>query len=310
VQAAIVINRNAGCMLRQPKLAAHLRMLASGRARLYVTESAAELGPVAQEIVRSEVKCVGIVGGDGTASSTMTAVWQACGSAELPRFAFLRGGTMNTVANSLGMSRLPTRELLSRMLASLRAPNARVRSRPALIVGEQLGFLFGTGVWYGYLAETYASGKPTRLSNATVLARVLASAAVSGETYRRVLQPQALSVQFAQGSWEPRPYLAIAASTVAHAGFGFAPFHRALAEADRFQLLAIKTGPRGLLRDFPRLRLGRGLRSSTAHDALTAWAELRSPGGEDFGYSLDGELATARGALRLGLGPALELLVL
>jgi hypothetical protein len=185
-----------------------------------------------------------------------------------------------------------------------------VHTRPVMIVGDQLGFLFGTGVWYGYLAETYSTGHPTRLSNVAVLARVLASAAVGGETYRRVLQQDTFSVCFEGGQWESRPYLAVAASTVAHAGFGFAPFHRALGVHDRFQLLAIKSGPRGLMRDFPRLRLGRGLRESTAHNTLTTWAELRPTHGRSFGYSLDGEIATATGPLRLGVGPTLEILAL
>jgi diacylglycerol kinase family enzyme len=309
VQAAIVINRRAGCMRRSPRLGARLRALASGRARLYVTDSASELGDVAREIARAGVQRVGIVGGDGTASSTLTALWQAYGARALPQIALLRGGTMNTVASSLGLSDRPTPELLARLL---RAPErARVLRRPVMIVGPQLGFLFGTGVWYGYLAETYRAGQPTRLHNARVLGRLLASAAVGGETYRRVLQPEPLSVRFADGAWEPRAYLAVAAATVAHAGFGFAPFHRALSVSDRFQLLAVQTGPRALLRDFPRLRTGGGLRPSTALCTLTPWAELESPGRTRFGYSVDGEIASAEtGVLRITLGPTLELLAL
>ena len=310
MQAAIVINRHAGCLRREPRLVARLRSQASGRAQLYMTESASELGSVAREIARSDVRCVGIVGGDGTASSTLTSLWQTYGTRALPRIAFLRGGTMNTVASSIGISERPTGELLSRMLASLRAESSPVHTRPVMIVGDQLGFLFGTGVWYGYLAETYAAGHPTRISNVAVLARLLASAAVGGATYRRVLQRDALSVRFDGGQWETRPYLAIAASTVAHAGFGFAPFHRALGVSDRFQLLAIKSGPRGLMRDFPRLRLGRGLRDSTAHDTLTTWAELRPAQGRSFGYSVDGEITTATESLRIALGPTLEILAL
>ena len=311
MQAAIVINRHAGCLRREPRLVSRLRSQASGRAQLYLTESAAELSGVAKEIARSDVRCVGIVGGDGTASSTLTSLWHEYAARPLPRIAFLRGGTMNTVASSIGISECPTSELLSRMLASVRAPEtSRVHTRPAMIVGDQLGFLFGTGVWYGYLAETYSSGQPTRLHNVAVLGRVLASAAVGGSTYQRVLQRDVVSIRFEGGQWEQRPYLAIAASTVAHAGFGFAPFHRALGESDRFQLLAIKSGPRALIRDFPRLRLGQGLRDSTAHDTLTSWAELRAPQGCTFGYSVDGEIAPATQALRLALGPVLEILAL
>jgi diacylglycerol kinase (ATP) len=298
-------------MRRDPGLADRVRAACGNSAKVYVTSTVSELSSVARDIADEQIPLVGILGGDGTCSYVLTALWQAHGSSALPKIAFLRGGTMNTVASSLGVSAYKPSELLRRTLKAAARPEAlQLRTRPAMIIGDRLGFLFGTGVWSGYLAESYADGPPTRSSNAMVLARVVASAATSGETYRRILQAHALSVEFAEGHWEARNYLSIAAGTVEHAGFGFKPFHRAFQRDDGFQLLAVKTGPRQLIQDFPGMLFGRGLRAETAYNTTTAWAELRSATGGEFGYSVDGEVATARASLRLTLGPSFSFLMI
>lgn len=316
--AAIIVNRRAGRMRRDPKLAERIRAACARTcgqdARLYLTSDLEELTSVAQEIAALQPRVVGIVGGDGTCSFTLTALWRAYGSAALPHIAFLRGGTMNTIASSLGISSRKPLALLRSALHAAQAPEqVKTRERPTMQVGEtaaseRLGFLFGTGVWYGYLAEAYADGPPTRMTNAAVLARVLASAAVEGETYKRILQSQPLSVHFADGQWDMHSYLTIAAGTVAHAGFGFRPFPHAFERSDAFQLLAVTTGPRALLRDFPGMLIGQGLRPQTAHQTITTYAELRAVDGASFGYSVDGEVDTAETALRINLGPSVRFL--
>jgi diacylglycerol kinase (ATP) len=308
VHTAIIVNRHAGSMRRDPKLAERMRSLCGRQAALHVTKNAEELTEVVEQTAQNGTRTIGIVGGDGTASATLTAIWRAYGKRELPRIAFLRGGTMNTIATSVGISQHGPADLLRRALSALgKSDTPSERTRPAMVIGDRLGFLFGTGIWYGYIAESYAGGQPSRLTNATVLGRAMASAAIRGATFERMRQPRQLSVRFADGAWEPREYLTVAAATVAHAGFGFRPFHRAFESDERFQLLAIKGGPGEVLRDMPGMLLGRGLSAATAHDTVTSWAELRSSDGP-FGYAVDGDVATAQESLRLELGPSFRFL--
>jgi diacylglycerol kinase family enzyme len=308
VHTAIIVNRHAGSMRRNPALADRMRRLCGRNAALFVTRDAGELARVAEQLAGSGATTVGVLGGDGTASATLTALWRAYDRRPLPNIAFLRGGTMNTVATSIGISQHSPYELLRRTLRAAAHPErARLRVRPAIRIGERLGFLFGTGVWYGYIAESYAGGPPTRMTNATVLGRALASAAVNGSTYARIFEPHQLSVRFAEGAWEPRAYLTIAAGTIADAGFGFRPFHRAFQTDAAFQLLAIKGSALDVLRELPGVWFGRGLGGKTAYDTVTSWAELRAAEGS-FGYSVDGDVATAQGTLRLELGPSFSFL--
>ena len=277
---------------------------------MYVTRDARELEEASARAADRGATTIGVVGGDGTASMTLTAIERAYQGRRLPRIAFLRGGTMNTVANSI-TGPAPNRplELLKRTLRAAKANGSvEVTRRPALRVGERLGFLFGTGVWSGYLAEYNQArgGQPTPLSAATVLGRALASAAMQGKTYERMRELQPLAVKFGEGAWPANAYMTICASTIAHAGLGFRPFHRAAATEQAFQIFAIRASAKDVLRDLPGVWLGRGLRPSTAHDTVTTWAELDGAG--PFTYAVDGDLGSAQGSLRIELGPLFEFL--
>ncbi len=285
-----------------------MRKMCGRDVALHVTESLNDLHSAISEAAHEGATTVGVLGGDGTASATLTALWRAYGEKPKPKIAFLRGGTMNTVATSIGISHHRPSELLKRALGAAESPErARVRSRPVMIVGDRLGFLFGTGVWHGYLAETYRRGQPTRMINATTLLRAITSSAVNGETFQRIFKPTEIRVRFQGGGWEAKPYLTVAAGTVPDVGFGIRPFHRVFHTERAFQLLAVHSGPLGVIADMPRLALARGFRKQTAHDTVTPWAELSSPNGT-FGYSVDGDVCSAQGNLRLELGPVFEFL--
>jgi diacylglycerol kinase (ATP) len=307
VHTAIIVNRHAGSIRRDPKLADQMRAACGRHASLHVTQDLEELYAVAGAAAGRGVTTIGLVGGDGTASATLTAIDRAYGDQPRPAIALLRGGTMNTIASSLGVSHRSPLALLRRTLKVAHAPNGLIHRRPVMRIGERLGFLFGTGVWYGYLAESYANGQPTRLTNATVLGRALASAAINGSTYTRIFDARELDVRFDGGAWETRSYLTVAAGTVADAGFGFRPFHRALDSDQRFQLFAIRGRATDVLVDLPGIWFGRGLSPDTAYNTTTSWAELRSTNGP-FGYAVDGDLSTAQNTLRLELGPVFRFL--
>jgi diacylglycerol kinase (ATP) len=310
VRTALIVNANAGATRRQPGLPDDLRALAGGRAELFVTNSSEELAQVARAIATRGTRQVGVVGGDGTASTTLTALWRAYGAGDLPSVALLRGGTMNTVATSIGVSRRSTLDLLRRALRCWdESDGARYSRRPAMIIGERLGFLFGTGVMYGWLSEYYeeGNGHPTPATAARVFGKSVLSALVNGPTYERIMCKHDLEVRFEGGSWERRDYITVGAGTVAQAGLGFQPFHRAPETERAFHLLAIKGGPARIAADLPSIWLGHGMSPRTAYETTTSWAELRTRQ-PAFGYSVDGDLLTAGSSLRLELGPVFHVL--
>src|SRR5207245_1852501 len=137
---------------------------------------------------------------------------------------------MNTVANSVGIRRGKPEGLLGRLIRDYaeRATRPLVNvERHVMRIGEHYGFLFGTGVVHGFLAEYYRGGEPTPLVAAKTLARGVGSTLVRGEMVRRMAQPFRGQVQFADGTrWEKRDFLAVAGGTIDQIGLGFRPFYR------------------------------------------------------------------------------------
>jgi diacylglycerol kinase (ATP) len=311
VQAALIVNANAGATRRDPELPERLRAVARGRAELFVTRSQYDLDCAAQTLAERDCPHVAVVGGDGTASTTLTALFRAYGAEQLPAIALLRGGTMNTVAASLGVSRRTPSTLLGRALARWEnGVEPAYQVRHVMRIGDdRLGFLFGTGVMYGWLAEYYARshGRPTQLTAAHVFSTSVLSALVQGPTYKRIRGKSDLAIRYEGGVWESRDYITVGAGTVADAGLGFRPFYLAEQNPHCFHLLAIKGKPSELAVDLPSIWLGRGMRPRTAHETETSWAELESSQGS-FGYFVDGDLLMAGSCLRLALGPQFRVL--
>ncbi len=311
MQAALIVNANAGATRRNPTLPERLSAIASGRAELFVTRSQHDLERVASILAQRECPHVAVVGGDGTASTTLTALARAYGPRRFPAIALLRGGTMNTVASSLGVSRRSPAALLRRALARWQGGEpASYNVRHALQVGQdRLGFLFGTGVMYGWLAEYYArsNGQPTQFTAAHVFGSCVLSALVGGPTYRRIRGSGDLAIRYEGGVWESRNYITVGAGTVADAGLGFRPFYLSEQHPGAFHLLAIKGKPSELAADLPSIWLGRGMRPRTAYETETSWAELETSQGS-FGYFVDGDLLMAGSRLRLALGPQFRVL--
>ncbi|HEX6240979.1 MAG TPA: diacylglycerol kinase family protein [Polyangiales bacterium] len=309
VQAAVIVNANAGALRRNPGLAGQLERVAGARAALFFTRNEAELHRAARQIAEQRLGRVALIGGDGTASHTLTALWRAYGDRPLPAIALLRGGTMNTVARSLGVSPRGPATLLRRALSAWSQERPYYVARNALQVGDRLGFLFGTGLMYGWLAEYYArgDGHPTPWTAAHVFGSCLLSALVAGPTYRRIRGRDDLAVRFDGGEWESRDYITVGAGTVAHAGLGFRPFYLSEGNSPCFHLLAIKGDAASLARDLPSIWRGRGMSAETAYEAPARWAELRTAH-PSFGYFVDGDLLVAGSALRLQLGPLFRVL--
>lgn len=260
---------------------------------------------VAEDFRRQGIDVLATGGGDGTTSLTLSAFHQVYGDEPLPKIAMLRGGTMNTIANSVGLPRIgPTRlleALVERHAQGLPLESAR---RVALRVGHLLGFLFGTGISHGFLEEYYSRGEagPSPITAARTLAAIASSIVVRGETAQRVTSPVETVLSVDDERWPLQPYLGIMAGTVEQAGLGFRPFFRSGEEVEAFHLVAIHGHPMQVLARLWRVRLGQPLGEAAARERLATRAELDCPVGR-VRYFLDGDLHDSPSPLTLEVGP-------
>lgn len=315
----VILNPRSRRNLNDPTAARRLARRLGDQGVVREARSIDELYRIAEDFRRDRIDVLAISGGDGTDHVTLTGFLDVYAGETIPRVALLRGGTMNTVANSVGVGRGKPEGLLGRLVRdyAVRAngPLADVERRVMRIAAANgtgkpsYGFLFGTGVVHGFLAEYYRHGETTPLAAAETLARGIASAVVGGEAIRRIARPFHGSVAF-EGStpWPRRDYLAVAAGTIAHIGLNFKPFHRFAENAEAFHVLGVHASPLSFVRELPRIHRGDPMRPGKTFEALTGRMTVDSADGV-VRYMIDGDLHEQRGAVTVEIGPRVRLLV-
>jgi diacylglycerol kinase (ATP) len=316
----VVLNPKSRRNLRDPGAATRLARRLGDHGVLRTAASVEELYRIAEDFRRVDIDVLAISGGDGTGHVTLTGFLNVYGGHTMPHVALLRGGTMNTVANSVGIRHGKPEGLLARLIhayaqravAPLEGVERHVMSTRPLAGGpadDKYGFLFGTGAVHGFLAEYYRDGEPSPLVAAQTLARGIGSALIGGETIRRMAEPFRGSVQLADGTlWPERDYLAVAAGTIADIGLNFKPFYRYDERPDAFQVLGIHASPVAFVQELPRIHQSRPMRAGKTYDAVTSGIVVRSADGHTR-YMIDGDLHEARGELAVSIGPRVRLVV-
>lgn len=326
----VIFNPRSGHNLRDPRASRRLAQTLGDHGEVREAGSLDQLYRVAEDFRRLGIDVLGISGGDGTNGVAITGFLDVYQGNALPQIAFLRGGTMNTVANSVGVRRGPPEGLLNRLVRAyveraaqplkdaprhvmrLRGDRARPlpnqeASTPPL--AEKYGFLFGTGVVYGFLSEYYRGGPPNPVVAAKTLLRGVGSAMIRGEMIRRMAAPFRGSVELEDGTvWAERDYLAIAGGTIDQIGLNFRPFHRYDERPGAFHLLGIHASPVRFVGQLPRIWRASPMKPGHSYDATPSHAIIRSPK-KTIQYMVDGDLHECDGPLHVTVGPKVRIVV-
>src|ERR1700756_2210147 len=121
----VVLNPKSRRNLRDPRAATRLARTLGDHGTVRAAHSIDDLFRIAEDFKRLRIDVLGISGGDGTNHVTITGFLDVYGGAALPQLAFLRGGTMNTVANSVGVPRGRPEGLLGRLIRDYVARSSR-----------------------------------------------------------------------------------------------------------------------------------------------------------------------------------------
>lgn len=287
----LIINPRAGANRRDPTTAARLARQLGDRGVVAMPHSLEQLEQVAEDFRRQKIDVLGIAGGDGTNYVTLSRFHEVYGSDPLPTVAFLRGGTMNTVANSLGLPQGRPEGLLDRLVRRyLETPRLSVVEQRTMNIEGKLGFLWGLGVIPAYLQEYYATGDPSPWTAAKTLGRGIVSAAFRGAMIRRMTTPVEVEVELQDGEcWPMRKYLCVGAGTIPDIGLGFKPYYLAGRRVGTFHIQGLTTSPLGFIADLPRIHRAAPMADGKSIDRLTQHAVIRSKG-STLSYMIDGDL--------------------
>ncbi len=306
----VVLNPRSRQNLHDPGAALRLARTLGDHGVVRTANTRDDLARIAEDFRKLQIDVLGISGGDGTNHVTITGFLDAYESEPLPALAFLRGGTFNTVANSVGVPRGGPEGLLSELIARYAErgtePLCSVE-RHVLRIGDHYGFIFGTGAIYGFISEYNKA--PER--NAAWAAEVLlkASALVVAGKPTPVAERWAGRVTLDDGTVFPeRDYLAIGASTVDRVSLGFRAFYRWNEAPGHFHLLGIHTSAVGFVRSLPDVWRARPMGDAHTYDRIARRAVLEARSGV-VRYMCDGDVHDHPGPLVVETGPRVRILV-
>lgn len=277
-----------------------------------LTNRIEDVSDAALQFKENDIDILALNGGDGTNHVTLTKFIEVWGDAPLPKVALLRGGTMNTVSNAVGVKGTPARLLANLVEKYYTKQPFETTQRDLLeITDEQAtryGFIFGNGLVANFLELYYGTGNPSPTTAARLLAKAVATMPFDSDINRELFRPFRARIELDDEIWAERDYTAVLSSTVDQIGLGFRPFIRSEETAGSFHILGVTGGAVGTALQLPKIRLGLPADQEVIRSAVSSKAEFISD--EPIGYTIDGDMHVAEsGRVTLKAGPRVEIII-
>jgi hypothetical protein len=305
----IITNPHSKLNRRNPSRAALLGFILGAQGQLEVTNTLADLGRVARDFKEKGIRILAINGGDGTISRTLTAFIREYKDQPLPRIALLRGGTINVLANNLGIRGSPEQVLFRLVEGHSGLGDLPWRRLRSLKIEGNYGFLFADGLAPAFLKEYYRR-KSGPLGALALAVKVWGSRLFNGELFARVVSDLHHTLTPDVGPAHSHLSCAVFCSTVSKLPLGYPLFHLLSNEESGFQCSSFTMSAKDVLWQLPVILatrqdgIGKGKISFCCRELLV---EQERP----FDYTLDGELYLSRSnSLRIEMGPDLDFLTL
>jgi diacylglycerol kinase family enzyme len=305
----IVINPRARRVAREPGLVREIARRVPAE-YVHVTYDADGLDAALSELARRQIDTLVVVGGDGTAGTTLTRLVALWPEGELPRVLLSGGGTVNTIAKSLGARGGPLRTI-DRLLAhedamreSLR-PLVRVQADGC--AEPRYGMIFANGLATRFL-ELYYEETPRGVRGAVeVVGRTVGSALVHGPLARHMFEPMHAQIRVDGEPLAEEYATVLGAANVRDVGLGFRPFLTAGRDPDRIHFVTTEASGLRLAAELPALRAGLHGPHSCLHHRCARRIEIELDRPER--WTLDADFFPATQRLVVSAGPRVRFLV-
>ncbi len=305
----IVTNPYSKLNRRNPERAELLSYIVGEQGVVAKTKSFEDLRLVARQFKDKQIAILAINGGDGTISRTLSIFIEEYGQTELPKIALLRGGTMNVVANNLGIRGSPE-YLLFKLVDGFGSGKIFTERRIATLkVGRNFGFLLGTGVAAQFL-KLYYQNKSNALGAFLLVIKLYFSIFFARRYYLKNVE--ARMTQFVIPKQEfAHKTVAVFAATVSKTPFGFNMFPLVKNNLKVFQVVSFGFKPLELFWKIFLINFRNGEHQSFfgKKSFKTANLRLNDVDKRTIAYTIDGELFEAEGELKIDVGPVVSFLV-
>lgn len=302
----IVVNPRGKKYKKDPDKMRRMSFIVGDRGSYSVTEDLGDLRRVAEEFKTRDIDILAIGGGDGTNHVTLTQFIDVYGEKPLPNITFLRGGTMNTLANSCEIKGAPERILSNLIYKYHEGMDFKTTEMDMMNINGKYGFIFGCGVIYRFMEAYYHGSPPSPPKAAWTLTRSIASAICNGKFARYMFQPFDGDVWVDGKKWPFANWSAVYSGSVPVLGLKFRVFHYA-EEYQRFHAAGFSLPPRNVLRHVPRLSVGKKPHCDEMIEqpAKEMLMEFASP----MPYTIDGDMLPGEKNIKISVGPRIKILV-
>jgi diacylglycerol kinase family enzyme len=297
----VVTNTRARKNAENPNRVERLRQILGREGVFRATQTPGEIWDAASEFRRAKIDMLVIDGGDGTLHHTLSVFIPIYKGMDLPPIVLLRGGTMNTIANSLGIKGL-SETILQRILSAVRerAPFEVVRAT-TLQVNDRYGFIFGLGFPVSLLKAYYGGEGRGKWKTIRVLLKILFSSLERDGRSGKFFHPFKADIRIEGKKMPMGRYTAILGSTVKEVGLGFKPTRRAGEREGFFQILCCDMGPVRMGLTALKVLLGIKLRDSKLFDRMVTRSVITLEKPVDM--QMDGEIFRDQKEICLHVGP-------
>ena len=303
----IIVNPKGKKFKKDPDKVQRLSFIVGDRASYSATEDLHDLRRVAEEFKTRDVDILAIGGGDGTTHVTLTHFIDVYGEKPLPKITFLRGGTMNSLANACNIKGKPEKILSQLIYKYHDGYEFETTELDIMKINKMYGFIFGCGVIYRWMQTYYAGPWGASPPKATwTLLRAIGSALVNAKYARNIFRRFDADVWVDGEKWPFANWAAVYAGSIPILGLKAKVFHFS-EEYRRFHAIGFSLPPRNVLRHVPNMFMGK---PSNCEEMMEGPAkEMRIELAEPMAYTIDGDMLPPAKNITVSTGPRIQVLV-
>jgi diacylglycerol kinase family enzyme len=294
---------------KNPQLADEYSRCGDGHVEILRPSTFKELAEAAELCKKKKYPCVAISGGDGTIHQVVTALFRAYKAQPLPKILLLGDGTMNNIANSVGIKK-GGKKIISRYLD--KKNRSVTQKRSTIKIEDRYCFLFGCGLVSNFLVEVYKGEKGILRNLATIRLGVyeaIKSLFITNPDSFKLLKPLNAQVYVSGKQLPIDKIVVLLAGTVEKIGMGFRPLSKAKSSKKSFHLLLSGAPATVILINILPIALGKGLLFTDRRyiDRLVPGFEIHSQ--KQFEYTMDGDMYLCNGKLKIQTGPEVQFVI-
>lgn len=312
-KVAIIANPHSKSNRDNPNFLRELEASASTNQQICITDDLDDLKKTVPRLIDEGTEIIGICGGDGSILHVVNLIYHHARKSLPCKIAVLGGGTMNTVAKSLGL-RFGYKEACQRFLKMTQDSDSS-DELPAttihpIIVEDRLGFLYADGSFVRILEQFYEN-KGGLKEVAGLSFKLIVSALVQSKFFRSIVLDHPIKVSGASKEvLMDAKSLGVIAASIDTLPLNFPLLAKRPENSLDFQLLTVNCKPNQLLYYLPWLMVSAKDRSSKLR-FFKRGESFVVTAAEPFTYTLDGEVfKSKKNTLSLERGPELAIVTI